>query len=148
MSKTFIALCYNNDAEINDLPINETFQQTHHEFIHQHNMYFRLMDCDTVLPNSGKIISKRFNLDTDKDRVILFMSGNTGLSVQSIIKTVNIWFSISKPRKHLKYTKSRLVRTLKQSVWVRTCIVWYWNPGLWTRILVLWCLPIWKRGRL
>lgn len=82
VSKTFIVLCYNNNAEINDLPIYEPFQQAHHEFIHHHDVEFYVMDCDTVLPDSGKTISNRFNLDTDKHQATLFMSGNTGLPVE------------------------------------------------------------------
>jgi len=46
-----------------------------------HDVDFYLIDCSTVLPNSGKTISDRFNLGIDKHEVTLFISGNTGLPV-------------------------------------------------------------------
>jgi hypothetical protein len=91
--KSYVVLCH---SEASKLPVSSVFFDAFKDG--SAPAEFRLIDCDHVLPTSGKTVSARFNLDLKK-RPTIFLSGAVGEPKQI-------------PLKHLK-TGKMLVKLLK-----------------------------------
>jgi hypothetical protein len=91
--KSYVVLC---QAEDSTLPISSVFQDAYADG--SSPAEFRILDCNYVLPSSGKSVYERFNLDK-KIRPTIFLSGSVGEPTQI-------------PNKHLK-TGAMLTKLLK-----------------------------------
>lgn len=91
--KSYVVLCSKENSKI---PISSVFQDAFKDG--SAAVEFRLIDCNFVLPSSGKSIAERFGLDLKK-RPTIFISGAVGEPKQI-------------PTKHLK-TGAILVKLLK-----------------------------------
>ena len=91
--KSYLVLCHD---ETSTIPISSVFQEAFKDG--SSPAEFRVIDCNYILPSSGKTIIERFNLDT-KVRPTMFLSGAVGEPKQI-------------PSKHLK-TGSMLVKLLR-----------------------------------
>lgn len=91
--KSYIVLCHD---ETSTIPVSSVFQDAFNDG--STPAEFRLIDCNYVLPSSGKTITERFNLDA-KVRPTIFLSGAVGEPKQI-------------PSKHLK-TGAMLVKLLR-----------------------------------
>lgn len=91
--KSYVVLC---NEETSKLPISSVFQDAFNDGTAPAE--FRLIDCNYVLPSSGKSVAERFNIDLKK-RPAMFLSGAVGEPKQI-------------PVKHLK-TGAMLVKLLR-----------------------------------
>ena len=91
--KSYLVLCHD---ETSTIPISSVFQEAFKDG--SSPAEFRVIDCNYILPSSGKTIIERFNLDT-KVRPTMFLSGAVGEPKQI-------------PSKHLK-TGPMLVKLLR-----------------------------------
>mmetsp|Transcript_27193 Transcript_27193/g.56639 ORF Transcript_27193/g.56639 Transcript_27193/m.56639 type:complete len:439 (-) Transcript_27193:323-1639(-) len=98
MGKDYAVLCHPEakDGSVG-LPVSSVFQDSHDDG--SAPAEFVLMDCDYVLPDSGKSISEKFKINKKK-RPTVFVSGKVGPPKQV-------------PEKHLK-TGAMLTKLLKQ----------------------------------
>ncbi|KAL7475284.1 hypothetical protein ACHAW6_001204 [Cyclotella cf. meneghiniana] len=96
--KDYAVLCHpeSKDGSVG-LPVSSVFQDSHDDG--SAPVDYVLMDCDYILPDSGKSIYDKFKLDKKK-RPTVFVSGKSGPPKQV-------------PQKHLK-TGSMLTKLLKQ----------------------------------
>jgi len=94
--KSYIVLCHD---ETSTIPVSSVFQDAFNDG--SAPAEFRLIDCNYVLPSSGKTIMERFKLDT-KVRPTIFLSGAVGEPKQI-------------PSKHLK-TGAMLVKLLRSKL--------------------------------
>ncbi|KAL7513169.1 hypothetical protein ACHAXN_010249 [Cyclotella atomus] len=96
--KDYAVLCHSEPKDGSaGIPVSSVFQDSHDEG--SAPVDFVLMDCDYILPDSGKSIYDKFNLDKKK-RPTVFVSGKVGPPKQV-------------PQKHLK-TGAMLTKLLKQ----------------------------------
>jgi len=93
LGKSYAVLCHSETANV---PVSSVFQDAYADG--GSPAEFRLLDCDAVLPSSGKSVAERFNLNV-KQRPTVFVSGKVGPPKQV-------------PTKHLK-TGAMLVKLLK-----------------------------------
>ena len=91
--KSYIVLCHD---EASTVPVSSVFQEAFKDG--SSPAEFRLIDCNHILPSSGKTVLERFNLDA-KVRPTMFLSGAVGEPKQI-------------PSKHLK-TGSMLIKLLR-----------------------------------
>ena len=100
--KSYAVLCHSD--ENTSTPISSVFQEAHGNLPSTTPIEFRLLDCNFILPSSGKSIADRFNLNLKK-RPTIFLSGTVGAPKQI-------------DEKHLK-TGKMLVNYLRGKVEVR-----------------------------
>jgi len=97
--KSYAVLCHDDTS---NLPISSVFQEAYQDG--SSPAEFRIVDCNYVLPSSGKSIAERFKLNM-KNRPTIFLSGTVGAPQQI-------------PLKHLK-TGSMLVKLLRGKLELR-----------------------------
>jgi len=100
---SYVVLCQPEDSKI---PISSVFADAHADG--SVPAEFRLLDCDHVLPSSGKSIAQRFKLNL-KTRPTIFVSGTVGPPQQV-------------PEKHLK-AGAMLVKLLRNKLELRAAKV-------------------------
>jgi hypothetical protein len=72
--ESYAVLCHADNVD-SSIPISSVFSDAHSGGSSPAN--FRLLDCNHVLPDSGKSIAERFKLNLDK-RPTIFVSGAVG----------------------------------------------------------------------
>eukprot|EP00527_Entomoneis_sp_CCMP2396_P002514 CAMPEP_0198155636 /NCGR_PEP_ID=MMETSP1443-20131203/69234_1 /TAXON_ID=186043 /ORGANISM="Entomoneis sp., Strain CCMP2396" /LENGTH=446 /DNA_ID=CAMNT_0043822393 /DNA_START=59 /DNA_END=1399 /DNA_ORIENTATION=+ len=110
--KSYAVLCQSEDSTA---PISSVFQDSYNDGSAK-AAEFRLMDCDYILPSSGKSVADRFSLDMKK-RPTIFLSGTVGAPQQideKFLKTGAMLVKYLRGRLEVRAAKIETTGDLKQ----------------------------------